>query len=378
MEHVSIIAQFSKKNPSHNYGTIKIRGYFKRKAVATKSTGHKILEIHWDANTRQVNSKAPNATLINTAISIKIQEMNAALLKKEIMGATVSRHQVVKAIKGADHSRDFLSFCRERIQIEYPNKETRRSYLGECTKLEEFRPALSFGDINYDFLARYKQYMTEELHNDTNTIWKSFKFINTMIRKAIKMGDIIQENPFSTFNRGKYTQKPKIGLEIHECDRIEQISRDENQPVILRRVALYMLLMSYSGMRFNDAMKFNPDIHFQSGRLIMDYQKFSGNVNYKVFDRLANVIERVKTNRLKLSNKEFNKWLKVLGPLAGTKLSLTSHMGRHTLGGLLADMEIPEEQAQKILGHKDIRSTRVYYHVKNKAVDKSLQKLNNL
>ena len=59
-------------------------------------------------------------------------------------------------------------------------------------------------------------------------------------------------------------------------------------------------------------------------------------------------------------------------------IKLTCHVGRHTFGGLLAEMEIPEEQAQKLLAHKDIRSTRVYYHIKAKNLDNAMDKLNNM
>lgn len=379
MEHISIIAQLLKKNPAAAGGTIYIRGYFNRRSIASKSTGQKVLSVHWDHHARQVMDGMPNANLINTVIAGKIHAMQKLLLQKEMMGTVITPGLIKKAVRGdLDETRDFISFCRDRIKIDYSNKETRRSYLGECTKMEQFTGHLSFGDINYDLLSRYKAFMRDRLKNDPNTVWKSFKFLNTMLSKALKIGGIIDANPMKSFDRGKYIQRPKIGMEIDHCNKIAAICIDPLHPVILRRVGMYMLLMAYSGMRFSDAMRFDPDQHVKDGRLVMDYQKFSSSVNFVVHDRLQKAIDWIRDNRLKLSNKDFNIWAKVLGTLIGLSFDLTSHRGRHTMGGLLADLEIPEEQAQVILGHKDIRSTRVYYHVKNKAVDKSIGKMNSL
>lgn len=379
MEKVSIIAQLKLKKPSALHGTVIIRGYYNRKPVTSKSTGIKVHVDYWDVSTRSVNDYAPNAKLMNTVIKKRIQEMEAQLMKQEIAGHLANRAAVYKAVKGIDHSKDFIAFCLERIRIDYTSDETIRSYKGECTKLLQFKTAISFADIDYEFLAAYKKYMLEKLGNDGNTVWKSFKFMNTMIRKALKIGGIINENPFTQFDRGKYIQKQRDYLELSDCDNIEEIALDENQPVLIRRVSIRFLLMCYSGMRFQDAMQFNTNDHVQKERIVMNYQKFNTSVNNSlVFERLKKIVQLTKGAELKLTNRKFNDWLKVVGALAKIDISLTSHLGRHTLGGLLAEAEIPLETAQMILGHKDSRSTKVYYHQKGKNVDKAMQKLNDL
>jgi hypothetical protein len=382
MEHISIIAQFINKNAASKTGMIKIRGYYKRKQVAQRSTGYKIHADQWDPELRKVREGTPNARLINACIDKKVQEISAQLMKKEIMGATLNRSQVKKAVQGVDDSRDFLQFCRDRIQIDYKNAETRRTYRTECDKLETFRPVIRFCDLGFEFFAEYKHYMQEGLENDVNTIFKAFKMINTFVEKALLIGGIIDVSPFEGFNRGKYIQKPKIGLEMDQCALIEPVCTDPTKPADLRQVATYFLLMCYSGMRFSDARRFNPNVNVRDGRFVMTYQKWQTNVNYEVHARLARIIDLVRDNPLKLSNRDFNLWLKVLGPLVGIELpdgdTLNSHKGRHSLGGWLADLEIPEAQAGLIMGHKDPRSIRVYYHMKNKAIDRSVKKMDSL
>ena len=110
----------------------------------------------------------------------------------------------------------------------------------------------------------------------------------------------------------------------------------------------------------------------------MTYQKFDTDVNFIMHDRLAAIVEFVRNNRLKISLKEFNTWLKVLGPLVGIKMEIRSHKGRHTLGGFLAELEVPIPQAQLIMGHKDPRSTAVYYHIKSKTIDNSVRRIGEM
>ncbi len=244
-----------------------------------------------------------------------------------------------------------------------------------------YRKEVSFADLDFRFLTGYKRYMEITLKNSSNTIWKSFKFLNTMIRDAIKMKGIIDHNPFEDFDRGSYANPDKLGIELEHCNLIEPICTREDVPVIVRRVAIKFLLMCYSGLRFEDAMSFNPNIHvIDNDRIVMKTQKAGTTLNMKLYNRLSHVIELIRKNPLPhLTNKEFNKWLQVVANLAGLgHIHITCHVGRHTFGGLLAEMEIPEEQAQKLLAHKDIRSTRVYYHVKAKNLDSAMDKMNGL
>jgi site-specific recombinase XerD len=156
-----------------------------------------------------------------------------------------------------------------------------------------------------------------------------------------------------------------------------ELTGNENE--MIRKVSIYFLLMAYSGMRFGDAMKFDPAIHIvDDERIVMDYHKFDTSVNNKMYNRLRVIVELVKLNPLNTSNKTFNQWLKVIAATCNIKINLSAHVGRHTMGGLLAEMEIPEEQARIILGQRDIRSTRIYYHIKNKNIDKAMDTMNTL
>lgn len=373
---ISIIAQPKQKNKNSATATIYIRGYYKRKCVASISTGKNIAVQHWDAISRQVIPAAPNAKLINDVINIRIQGMNARLMKMELMGTNVNRSHIKKVIKGFDDTTDFYLFCTNRI-LEYKNKDTRTSYTSEVTKLKKFMDPVSFADVDYSFLTRYKSYMQNTLGNCDNTVWKTFKFICTMMNKALKTGGIINENPFKEFDRGKYVQGKRNFLELADCIAIEKLL--DYHDIMIRKVATYFLLMAYSGMRFKDAMRFDPakDV-VNNERIVMKYQKCNTEINNKMYSRLLNIVDRVRKHPLQLSNKEFNINLKIIAGICNIPINLTAHVGRHTMGGFLAELDIPLKQSQKILGHKKSQSTEIYYHMKNKSIDTAMDKFNAL
>lgn len=374
--NISIIAQLKIKKNNPGSAVIYVRGYINRRAVVAKSTGIKIDPAHWNAAERCMEASAPNARLINQKLAMNLQEIQAALLKKEIMGASLNRQHIKEAVKGNNAAVDFYRYCTQKIAT-YQNKETRRSYTSEVTKLKQFAATLQFIDIDYSFLNAYKTYMQVTLTNKPNTIWKTFKFINTMVRDAIKQGGILQQNPFTEFNRGSYVQNQRPYLTIDHCNEIEKLTTADNPT--LRMVAIYFLLMAYSGMRWAEAKKFNYQAHVvDDERIIMNYQKKDTDVNNKMFARLKNITKLTIDLPLTLTNQEFNRWLKIIANSCNIPVNLTCHVGRHTLGGLLAKMNIPIERAQKILGHGSIKSTWIYYHQNQNSIDSEMDKLNAL
>lgn len=381
MENITIVPAIRQSRMTAGKAPIVIKVIMQRKVVKTLPVGIKVAPDHWDNVSRSVLKGEPNAGLFNMKIRKEVSRLEAEFTSKSVMGIAITQTRAKRIAEGKDPGRDFYKFCEEWLPQKYSNKETLRTYESEVSKLKKHAKQLSFGDIDMKFLTGYKRYMENKLKNAPNTIWKSFKFMNTMMLDAKKMKGIIDENPFDEFDRGVYENPVKLGIELAHCELIEPLCTREDVPVIIRRVAIRFLLMCYSGLRFEDAMTFDPAVHvINNDRIIIKTQKKGVSLNMKLYNRLSNVIDLIREfPQLKTSNKEFNKWLKVAGNLAGIgHFNLTCHMGRHTFGGLLAEMEIQEEQAQKLLAHKDIRSTRVYYHIKAKNLDKAMDKMNGL
>src|SRR5690606_20755374 len=114
------------------------------------SLKRKILPTQWDAEKKKV-VRHPNASLLNAYIEKETAKHDAEFLRKQLLGIKVTRQLAKSQVKGTTSGQDFYQFCREQVK-NYPNKETRRTYNSEITKLEQYAPSLTFSDIDYNFL----------------------------------------------------------------------------------------------------------------------------------------------------------------------------------------------------------------------------------
>lgn len=336
------------------------------------SKSYRIPPAMWDSAKREVSARHPNAQQINLALSRRRLELEQIFMLKEAAGLKLNKQRIKALVKGVDPGRCFYSFCRQQIKEKYSNKETRRTYESEVTKLEEYRDALTFLDIDFAFLQGLKAWMRDERKNTDNTIWKTFKFMNTMMNDALKIGGIIDKNPFDSFSRGAYTQTQRTFLTNTEREKLEAVLQ-KDIPEELYKVVVYQLFMCYAGLRYEDAMAFNYEEHIiEDQRLFMNSQKEDEQVNIKLYPKLREVLAYVRENPLRMLNKDFNKMLKIAATMAGITKNLTAHVGRHSFGRMLAESGVDIKKAQKLLAHRDERSTRIYYHMLDSDVDKEV------
>jgi integrase len=332
------------------------------------------METEWDSERRQVKKIHPQASSINAAILYMMADIQKAIDTLTHQGQHITAMGIKKIMAGQSPGFDFFAYCMDIIPMKYPEKRqsaTRRTYYGELSKLKVYAPKLNIYDITIPFLQGYRAYLLNELGNHPNTVWKAFKCMRSLINEAIKTDVYNGENPFRKFDIGRYKQGKRNYMELSHCDAIESLLKS-NLPEAVRHVGYYYLFMAYTGLRFGDAMRFDRTHILDNERIYIKTQKKGEFVNIKINKRIRPVLDFILTHPFKMSNKEFNKYLKVIGELACIPFPLTAHVGRHTFGAMLAEMETPKEVAQKLLGHADIRSTSIYYHMKDKSLDNAM------
>jgi integrase len=302
-------------------------------------------------------------------------------MKKQLLGSSLSNTSIKKMANGINPNQDYIQFCKEIIPVKYPKptqSETRRQHLSELSKLEQFRSPVYFSDLNHQFLTEYRAWMINERGNTDNTVWKSLKAMYAMTNEALKVGGYLAESPFKNFDRGRYQQGRRKFLNVEDCVKLEAKLQEQGINERLRLVGYYFLFMCYAGFRFQDAIKqFDYDKHVIDGeRIVLKTGKFGVDVDILIHNRLASVLEFIRHNPLTEAEYTFNRNLKDLQKLAGIDVDLTAHVGRHTFGTMLAELDVPIEKAQMLLGHRDLESTKIYYHIKNKSLDKEMEKFN--
>jgi integrase len=357
--------------------SVVIRLFVNGNIAKVVNTGIKVDKDQWDEDDREI-IKHPNKKIFNQKIKNQVAELQRDVVKAELLGVLLTQDRVKKIAEGKAVTTDFFKFSEQYIQDAYTNKGTQNSNTTDLNRLKLYTKSLQFGDIDKMWLIKYENWLNQ--HYNGNTPWKSLKFVRKMLYAA--GSGIVHNNPFKEgeYQLPQYVDPEKDGLYIEELDRIEKLF-DQPIPVVNKIYAAKFLFMCYSGLRVSDAKKFTVDDHLKNGeRIIITSTKTGITTNLKLYGRLADILVRMQELPQKsISDQKLNDWLKEIAVLADiTRITLTTHVGRHTFGCLLAEMGVSEEEAMELMGVKNKSVVRVYYQLRQPQIDRASDKLNNI
>lgn len=75
------------------------------------------------------------------------------------------------------------------------------------------------------------------------------------------------------------------------------------------------------------------------------------------------------------SNQRMNSYLREIADICGIKKTLTTHTPRHTFACLAIANKVSIESIAKMLGHSDIRTTKIYAKILDSTVSDEMQTL---
>jgi len=255
-----------------------------------------------------------------------------------------------------------------------------KMYKGEMSKMKKFKPEVTFGDVNYNFLIGYENYMRATLGNKTNTVTKTIKKIKALTNEAIRQG-IIKDNPLKDYILKSEPTKREF-LTIEEVGKLELFLTQEDVSEKLKSFLKYFLFCCYTGLRYEDLkyLKFEDIL----GNIIKIKQlKTSDYVSIPLSDRalkllpkftgLGNIIFKV------IANQKCNEYLKIIMLYDSVKINknISFHCSRHTFATISLNIGIPLDVVSKLLGHTDIKTTQIYAKLLDSTKITEMQKWNS-
>lgn len=350
-----------------------------------KTLDIKVNPKNWDKKSGTAKKGEPNCEDINRAIFEERNNIVSAFEQDLKQGIVFTENHIIKRLQGAyeDLSKDFYAFSREQIAVANYSSETRRTYKSEILKMEHYTPSLSFGDINFKWVQGYENWMRkgskERPPNHDNTVWKSLKFINTMLNFAVKH-KIIKENPMNDYDRGNYKQGIPTYLEWSEAQKIHKAILEKPMPKTVKLTGYYAMLSYYSGLRFGDAISFDYDkkvIEDTTGKRLVLYAQKNGEIVSIAFTKyIAEIVDYIRDKPLTLTNQEYNANLKIIQGIAGISKDISSHSFRHGFAMYCCELGMAIDDVQKLMGHNKRSSTEIYFRVKSKRLDEAMSKWN--
>ncbi len=336
-------------------------------------TGKYVFEKDWDNSKRRIKSSIS----ISNNLSGRITEFNSFVSQMELAGKSITPETIKDFFKGAD-TNDFYAFYEKYIKRR--RKEfsdgTYDKYLTTLKILKEYKPTLSFSEINYKFVLGFDSFLSN-VRKNVNGKFNRHKNLKTVILEAIRQEHSL-ENPYLKFKQ-KYETPSTTFITLDEILKLEDIEfKKENS--ILEEVRDMFVFSCFCGLRFSDIVTLKwTDLDDKNETITKIQVKTNKKNEIPLCLRAIALIKKYEFRKVEsefvfnsISNQKTNANLKTLADKAGIKKCLTYHVSRHTCASNLAENNINLIAIRNILGHANIKETQRYAKVSTNTLRKAV------
>ena len=224
----------------------------------------------------------------------------------------------------------------------------------------------------------------------TNNSFNAYrKDLSSMFTYAMETLEIINKNPITKIKKLPHSAVKKVIPSEKDVIKLFLVTRPETDEKDLLTVLLHTLA------RINEILKLRwDDINFERKLLIKRTKKSIDHsdkeilvpMNQELYDTLWDMWRSRKQNtwvfyneKTKTNYKHRPKFMKGLCKRAGITPYFGFHTLRHLMASLLADNpKIATRSIQKLLGHTNIKTTEIYLHSVEGAIEAATDSLNGV
>ena len=332
---------------------------------------------------RQLVVRHPNADALNHLLDemlMKLEQTEIDLWKK---GRAVSLDALKGAVYANAQDGDFLAFFGQEVQNASLKPSTKKNHQSTLCMLRQFRHHLSFSDITYEFLLSFEAFLTSH-HYHINTVAKHMKHLKRYVNIAINKELMeVQGNPFRKYAIKTVDNKCSF-LTPDEVAALEQLSLKGKYQKLQKTLDAF-LFCCYVGMRYSDFVSIrDKNFYVLKGDTWLSYQSVKTGIrvrvplNHTFGGKPLKLLEKYRGNLsaffLLKDNSNINKELTRLAALAHIDKGISFHTARHTNASLLIYKGVNITTVQKLLGHKNVKTTQIYTHVMDMTIIRDLKR----
>ncbi len=348
----------------------------------------------WDTPSGRMRGKSKEATEINTRLdkvrtavnthyrelSATREDVTASHVKCAVQGIAANQETLVHYFEA--HNERFsrrVGIDREKsTNFEYQNSLRHlRNFLKHKYRVSD----IPFSALDMSFIESFDFYLRVELKRMPNTVLGILTRMRKMIKYAICDG-IIAGDPFADYAPLRPKPQQKY-LTRGELDKIMHTPLDHPNRYLARDMFLFSC---FTGLAYRDMANLTEDkIAYDADGMPWiktTRQKTGTPCEIPLLELPRQIIGKYRSLApegkllLMLSCKRMNINLQKIGEICGIKRRLTFHCGRHTYASEIAlSQGIPMETVSRMLGHRDLRSTRIYAKVTNDKIDRDMSLL---
>lgn len=249
-------------------------------------------------------------------------------------------------------------------------KRTKQAFRDDLRLFCRFLGDKALDDVTHMDIDSFIQYCRDERGNCEETLSRKQNTINKFYSYMILKEYLNMKNPCDKVERIKVRHKVRGHITLDEYKKIIKYLEEQKD---YRGLALFSLFFS-SGIRVSEMHQLNKsDFDFDNNEFVIVSGK-GGQGRVAIFSDEAKeyVLRYLKTRKDDMEalfiSRQHNRWavtsiqrfVKLTAERAGIKKRIHPHLLRHGTAMLLLDHNLPLDQIQKVLGHRNISTTQIY------------------
>lgn len=379
MVKVKAIFDRRKKATPTNEGKVEIEITFSRNQRKWIATDVALYSNQWEDG---LVVRHAYAKQLNKKISDYIKKFQGIIHNLMAEGLDVTTQTFNAAIekKSGKYGSSFIDFAYMVMEKRGLRASTLKAHKCTLETLRQFGGIKTFDDLTPQNIAKFDDFLREQdPTREQPTIYNYHKRLKPYINEAVKLG-IIEESPYNKYKAERGKHKPKEALNEDELNKIRELELTD--PGLSKARDLFVFC-AYTGLAHADMCNFDfhKDTVIVHGHPYIDGQRIKTGTKYytPILPPAMEILKKYNNKLPILSQQAYNRLLKCLGAMIGTKKNVSSHIARYTFATtvLLAN-EVPIESVSKMLGHTRIQITQVYAKILNSSVEKQAERLANI
>lgn len=323
-----------------------------------------------------------DARKLNKKISDTIKKYYDIIHCMQAEGIDLTLNNLAAAIdvNRGKYGDTFLDFAYAVMEKKGLRASTIRAHKHTFETLRAFKKIKYFTDLTAQNIAEFDRWLRIQDPNLTQpTIYNYHKRLKPYINEAVKLG-IIEESPYLHFKAEKGKHKPKEALSHEELMKIRNLDVTDSGLIKARDLFIFC---AYTGLSHADMCNFDFDKHavIVNGHPYIDGERIKTGTKYytPILPPAMDILKKYNNRLPMMAQQSYNRLLKCIATLIGTRKNLSSHIARYTFATtvLLAN-EVPIESVSKMLGHTRIQITQLYAHILNSSIEKQAERLANI
>ena len=366
---------FDRKNQAAKTGTgkIEICIYLNREERKWETVGASEAAT-WEvaAQSRNILAKVKHYEQIINAMKMLGEDMTIENFNKHVFQAKAPKTAEEKVLhNGHDMRQSFVGFCREYIEKENLAKNSLKGFHVVFDAVEKSGILNTFGDLTKANVLAFDAWLHNQHDKSDYTIFGYHKKVRKYT-KILWRQEMISADPYEYVRFPKGSNKERVPLIEEDLVKMRQ----EHYTGHLERARDLFIFMAYTGLAYCDMALFNfktmteehSDYTYIDGARLKTGSKFFTPI-------LPPAMEVLKKYNYKLpviSNQKINDYCHVIEKDLKINKSISCHIARHSFATLMLSYDIPMEQVQRMLGHKNITTTQIYGKILKANVEKNV------